>query len=442
MFEFLKYIQPANYYRLVNCMSHTVLVDDSRSGNGAKALYSNLETAKLDHLYQNLQSGKIPTDFEERNPLQNLSITNVKDNYVFIRRFFSPIQLIYILLIRLLSLKNPFIEFYGFINALITSKRVSIDPQEHFGWNDFESIISKKNPLVSVIIPTLNRYEYLYDVLMDLEHQEYKNFEVIVVDQSDPVNDKFYEGWNFQIQIIQQQEKALWLARNRAIQKSKGEYILLFDDDSRVNPDWINNHLKCLDFFNVQISAGVTHTLVGGGLGNKETYFHLSDVFDTGNAMVNRSVFEKVGLFDRQFEKQRMGDSEFGLRSLLKGFNIVSNPYSKRIHLKAETGGLRQLGSWDALRPKSLFSPRPIPSVLYLIRKYFGDQVAVYYVIKNIPQSYMPYRFKSSKIMRLTYLLLFPLVFPIAIIAVLNSWSIAEVKLGEGDKIQLMDITR
>jgi len=439
MFDFLKYIQPANYYRFVNFMPHAVLVYDSGSITGLKNIYSDVDTAKLDVLYQSIQSGKIPSNKQNRNPLQDSIITNVKDNYIFIRRFFSPVQFIYVLIVRIFSFKNPLFELYAFFNALITSKRVSIEPQNYNDWNTFESILINENPLVSVIIPTLNRYEYLKDVLADLELQDYQNFEVIVVDQSEPVDAKFYEGWNLKIQLIQQEEKALWLARNKAIKTSIGEYILLFDDDSRIQSDWITNHFKCLDFFNVQISAGVTHTLVGGGLGKKDAYFHLSDVFDTGNAMVHRSVFENVGLFDRQFEKQRMGDSEFGLRSLLGGYNIISNPYSKRIHLKVETGGLRQMGSWDALRPKSLFAPRPVPSVLYLIRKYHGNQEALYYLIKNIPQSYMPYKFKKNKIMRLTYSFIFPLFVPIAFLAVYQSWKMASIKINEGSLIDKLN---
>jgi hypothetical protein len=123
----------------------------------------------------------------------------------------------------------------------------------------------------------------------------------------------------------------------------------------------------------------------------------------------------------------------------LGGFNIISNPYSKRIHLKVETGGLRQMGSWDALRPKSLFAPRPVPSVLYLIRKYHGNQEAVYYLIKNIPQSYMPYKFKKNKLMRLAYCLLFPLFLPIACVAVCQSWKKASLKIQIGNLIDKVD---
>jgi glycosyltransferase involved in cell wall biosynthesis len=420
-------------------MPHAVLVDDSGSITGLKNSYSDVQTAKLDVLYQSLQSGKIPSNEQNRIPLQDLRITNVKDNYVFIRRFFSPLQLIYVLIIRLFSFKNPLLEIYAFFNALVTSKRVLIKPREYEDFVSFQSPLITSNPLVSVIIPTLNRYEYLKDVLADLEKQDYVHFEVIVCDQSEPVNEVFYEGWNLNIQLLQQEEKALWHARNRCIQHSKGEYILLFDDDSRVENNWIYNHLKCLDFFEVPISAGVTHTLVGGGLGKKDTYFHLSDVFDTGNAMVKREVFENVGLFDRQFEKQRMGDSEFGIRSLLSGFLIVANPFAKRVHLKVETGGLRQMGSWDAVRPKYLLAPRPIPSVLYLIRKYHGMIEVILYLIKNIPQSYIPYKFKGNKKAKLLIYIVFPIWVPLAIVSVVKSWNLATLKLMQGSLIESLE---
>jgi glycosyltransferase involved in cell wall biosynthesis len=435
MFEFLKYIQPGNYYRILNQMPQVILSFPLEVEN--KLGYASALSEKMDAAFGRLQSGWIPKASDERSSLQNVKITNIGDNYIFIHRYFSKTQLLYVLLIRLFTLKNPVFEMVAFIKALKFS-RVIIEPKLYPGFEKFESSLVKSQPLVSVIIPTLNRYEYLKDVLKDLENQSYSNFEVIVCDQSEPIDESFYVGWNLNIQLIKQEEKALWLARNRCIKQSKGDYILLFDDDSRVDHHWISNHVKCLDFFKVHISAGVTHTLVGGGLGKKDAFFHLSDVFDTGNAMVKRNVFEKVGLFDRQFEKQRMGDSEFGIRSLLGGYLVVANPIAKRIHLKVETGGLRQMGSWDAIRPKNLLAPRPIPSVLYLIRKYHNAQEAILYLIKNIPQSYVPYKYKGNKIITLLIFTLFPFWLPLAIISVTKSWKLATVKLKQGDLIEFL----
>ena len=436
MFEFIKHIQPGNYYRLIQQMPQAILVLNDEQDNLVG--YSNAASEKLDIAYRNLQQGLIPNPTTARLEYQYEIISDVFDNYIFLRRYFSKFQVYWVLIFRLFSLYNPIIEFGGFIKSQ-KHKRISLKPREYVGYDNFLSVLVNENPLVSIIIPTLNRYEYLKDVLYDLEQQSYKNFEVIICDQSEPVDEKFYKNWNLNIKLIQQEEKALWLARNKCIQQSNGEFILLFDDDSRVEANWIESHLKCLDYFNVKISAGVTNTLVGGGLGKKDNYFHLSDVFDTGNAMVHRTVFHSVGLFDRQFEKQRMGDGEFGLRATLGGFLVVSNPFAKRIHLKVETGGLRQMGSWDAFRPKNLFSPRPVPSVLYLIRKYFGAEESILFLLKNIPQSYIPYSKKGSKTAKILIYLLLPFWFPFALISVSRSWRESNRKLKQGAIISILE---
>jgi glycosyltransferase involved in cell wall biosynthesis len=441
MFEFLKYIQPLWYFRLAFHSESSVFLKELYNQNKSEAIgverFSNNEAQKCDCAYRALQLGFIPVEKTSSNNKEKIeTITNRNDNYLFVAKYFGKFKLVYVLFLRILCLNNPILEFLGLVKALKISKvDITQNHIQYANFETFQSVLIQSNPLVTVVIPTLNRYEYLKDVLADLEIQDYQNFEVIICDQTDKIPKEFYEGWNLNIQLIKQEEKALWLARNRCIQMAKGDYILLFDDDSRVESNWISNHLKCLDFFKVKISAGVTHTLVGHGLGKKESYFHLSDVFDTGNSMVHIDVFKQVGLFDRQFEKMRMGDGEFGLRAILGGFLVVSNPFAKRIHLKVETGGLRQMGSWDALRPKSLLAPRPVPSVLYLARKYFGNSAAKFYLIQNIPFSFIPYKFKKSKYIKLAFLFVLPLLTPVMLVVALKSWMKASTMLNEGAKI-------
>ena len=51
------------------------------------------------------------------------------------------------------------------------------------------------------------------------------------------------------INLIHQKVPGLWKARNLAIRNARGEYILFFDDDSRIGSDWIKEHLKSIDYF-------------------------------------------------------------------------------------------------------------------------------------------------------------------------------------------------
>jgi hypothetical protein len=172
MFDFLKYIQPANYYRLIGQIPLAVLCDELVNDLHPNP-YRTEKAWKLDRLYNRLQSGNIPSMGQLRNPLQNEIITDVLDNYTFIRRYFSVVQVFYVFYIRLISFKNPLKEIFGLMNALWKVKREKLEPFRYGDWDHFQSNILNEKPLVSVIIPTLNRYDYLNDVLADLELQDY-----------------------------------------------------------------------------------------------------------------------------------------------------------------------------------------------------------------------------------------------------------------------------
>ena len=444
MFSFLTYTSPIWYYRLYSQSAKKLYSDDFlssaiRAGKiHQDTSYKSDAAQKADLIYQALNVGLI-SDLDHRDTSDlHLEVTDPEDNYRFIRKFFPSKWTGYVLFMRLIKGVNPVKEILAYLNTRKVEK-VSIHSDSTSHHDNFQhspirpDLIDAK---VSIIIPTLNRYTYLRDVFLDLEKQTHQNFEVLVCDQTDPFDATCYEGWSFEMHVIRQEEKALWKARNVCLSKASGDLILLFDDDSRVEPDWIMNHIRCLSYFNADISAGVTDTIVGHGLSKKESYFHYSDVFDTGNALVHRRVFETVGLFDRQFEKQRMGDGEFGLRSYLGGFPSISNPYAKRIHLKVETGGLRHFGSWDAFRPKNLFSPRPVPSVLYLARRYFGSYASMMLILNSLSSSVIPYKYKKNKKLKMLSPVLLLLLLPILIIQVIRSWNLSGIKLSQGPKIE------
>ena len=228
------------------------------------------------------------------------------------------------------------------------------------------------------------------------------------------------------------------MARNKAIKESKGDYILLFDDDSRVSKDWVSNHLKCIDFFDVKISAGVSISKVGDKIPPHYSYFRWGDQLDTGNVMIRKDVFKDCGLFDTKFEKMRMGDNEFGTRCYLNGINIISNPKAKRIHLKTEVGGLRTFGHWDGLRTFKFFKSRPVPSILYLFRKYWGDNSTIFYLLQIMPISLSPYKYKGKTFGHLLSLSILIIFLPIIFIQVLISWNKSSKLLSMEDKIEFL----
>lgn len=444
LFYFYRYVQPIWYFNLCPNTSLPYWVDYRKIKAEDQSLlqvdsgYTSEEAILRDAAYQAWQKGIMYTDSSVSlsRPFTRLSI---RDEYRFVKKYFHPVWLFYVLAVRLLTFRNPFVEVYSFFkNIKVARVNLHHHPKPQPGYFNFQSTLLQEAPLVSVIIPTLNRQVYLKDVLADLAAQRYKNLEVIIVDQNETLDQAFYADWPFTLHVIHQSEKALWLARNTAIRMAKGEFILLFDDDSRVAAEWIEHHLKCLDYFNCQLSAGVSISEVGSRVPQNYSFFRWADQLDTGNVMIRKEVFKKIWLFDRQFERQRMGDGEYGLRSFLAGFQSVSNPYAERLHLKVETGGLRQMGSWDGFRPTNWFAPRPIPSVLYLVRNYFGNRSAILDLMIKVPPSVLPFRYKRKPVLLLFGGVVSIFVMPIVIFQVVKSWRIASVMIQSGKRIEML----
>lgn len=432
IFEFIKYIKPTHYFNLKNNNGNfiypIVFCDEYIDSDfQSKKAYQHYKS------YASVTNGEI---YSNNSKYENFEKLSVYDNYVFSRKTYSAFWIYYIFVIRILTLKNPFKELLSLIKTSHI-KREKPNPFNYIGYKDFKSSLVKSEPLVSVIIPTLNRYEYLKDVLQDLEKQTYKNFEVIVVDQSLPFINSFYNQFSLNIKLIKQKEKALWKARNLAINNSNGEYLLLFDDDSRVENNWIYEHLKALDFFKADASSGVSISLIGDKVPINYSFFRISDQLDTGNVLLKKEVFKEIGLFDRQFEGMRMGDGEFGLRLFKHGYLNVSNPLAQRLHLKVGSGGLREMGSWDALRPKKLFAPRPIPSVLYFTRTYFRNRMVILLILKTIPFSLTKYANKGLAKYKLLSLIKFFLFFPLWFVSIVKSWKLSSKMIHQGSKISV-----
>ena len=440
MFASLKFIKPLWYFHL-DC-GKNVIWPESRNIISPQLLdsdYESIQSIASEASYVALMNGYIHTDTREKYlPKDFVDYKHSPyDEFRFLRKFFNPIWSVGYLIYRIVTLKSIFKSIIAFIKTIFI-KRV-----------DFNKTLFRKtklrfkNPIhflenktkVRIIIPTYNRYNVLYNLLKDLENQVFSEFRVMIIDQSEKFNKDFYKNFGIKIDLVRQEIPGLWKARNNAIKNTTEEVIALLDDDSRINNDWLIKHLNCLNYFNSEISAGVSLSELGAKIPFNYKFYRISDQIDTGNVVLKRRIFKNLGLFDEQFEGMRMGDAEFGLRAYRNGIISISNPEAYRIHLKSNQGGLRKLGSWDAFRPTSFLKPRPIPSVLYYARKHFGNYDTIIYLIINLPLSLSKYSKKTDYFFTLISFLLFLFIFPIILFQAFNSWIISSKILSEGHKI-------
>lgn len=209
---------------------------------------------------------------------------------------------------------------------------------------------------VSLVVPTVDRPEALYNLLRHLEHQSVRPFEVVVVDQSarEDVRSAAVPG----VRMIRIAERGLPNARNVGARASRGDVLLFVDDDIIPDPGLVRFHAERYADPSV---AGVGGRVVGGYDGADGTVGRFDPVRGTvvrnfgatsscevdhlpgGNMSFRRAVFDRVGGFDVAFGGSAIGEeTDFCLRARAAGFRFVFEPRAAVEHLHLPTGGCRE----------------------------------------------------------------------------------------------------
>jgi len=208
----------------------------------------------------------------------------------------------------------------------------------------------------SIIIPLYNRPQEIDELLFTLQQQEYKSFEVLIIEDGSNLDAKsivrsYADRLN--IRYFYKENGGQGFARNYGFEHANGDYFIIVDSDCLIPKDYLSivkNHLEksYLDayggpdaahdsFTSVQkaISYSMTSPFTTGGIrGNKKHVgtFHPRS-FNMG---ISKKVWEEVG----GFKLTRLGeDIEYSIRIQKAGFKIGLIPdavvfHKRRTNLK------------------------------------------------------------------------------------------------------------
>ena len=171
--------------------------------------------------------------------------------------------------------------------------------------------IRSKNPEVSVILPTYNRGWILKEAIDSILAQEFKDFELIVVDDGSTDNTgEILDSYEQDIQVLRQSNKGVSAARNRGIDAAEGRLVAFLDSDDL----WLPRKLSSqVDFFNSNPAAVINQTeeiwVRNGVRVNPKTRHHKFSgmIFERSLAlclvspsavMIKKNLFSEVGVFD------------------------------------------------------------------------------------------------------------------------------------------------
>lgn len=109
-------------------------------------------------------------------------------------------------------------------------------------------------PFFSLVIPVYKVERFLPDALASVREQTFTDYEVLCVDDGSPdgsgaLLDEAARG-DARLRVIHQRNAGVSAARNRALDRVRGTYVLFLDPDDAICPEWFNSFAKVIDRYN------------------------------------------------------------------------------------------------------------------------------------------------------------------------------------------------
>lgn len=213
--------------------------------------------------------------------------------------------------------------------------------------NTYEPI----EPKVSVIVLTYNNLNLTKNCLYSLyKHTNYNNIEIIVVDNMSSDGSREWltefakEKHNLKL-ILNNTNAGFSAGNNIGIKQSKGEYVVILNNDTFVSPHWIRSLLRHFADPTVGMVGPATNNIGNQAKISLPNYFTEPDfiklatynyynnfsktyLMQNGSlaffcVMIKREVIDKVGLLDEKFGRGWFEDDDYTLRVRSAGYSTI-----------------------------------------------------------------------------------------------------------------------
>lgn len=209
------------------------------------------------------------------------------------------------------------------------------------------------NAIVSIIIPVYNAATFLMETLHSVSELQLKYVEVIIVDDGSTDNSKQIannfalnnSGW---VKVLEQSNKGAAAARNAGITQASGKYILPFDSDDLLCPNFIDEAVQVMESDNM-VKVVASQALF---FGEKSGLWNLPDFSLHGLAHRNmlpvcclyrKSDWERVGGYCTDFIGRE--DWDFWISILKDGGKVIKLPvigFKYRMHKNSKRNRTRK----------------------------------------------------------------------------------------------------
>ncbi|MEP0854545.1 glycosyltransferase family A protein [Trichocoleus sp. DQ-U1] len=218
---------------------------------------------------------------------------------------------------------------------------------------------------VSVIITAYNSEAYLEEAILSVLSQEFKDFNIVVVDDgsntdaSRKIVERLCRKYNQDIRYFYQENKGPSAARNKGIRESNSEYIAFLDSDDIYEPYKLSCQLKILKSLSDEyafVCGGaklfydtkpfkiecMVPIIVDGNIYRELIEDKVCIQGNPGGFIFRRSALEKIGSYDENLRNNE--DFDLIIR--------LAHQYKVRTHQEVVYRKRERLGSLSNLRPE------------------------------------------------------------------------------------------
>jgi len=300
---------------------------------------------------------------------------------------------------------------------------------------------SNRKPIVTVIIPCRNEFNYIeISVTSILNQKELPGeLEIIVVDGlSDDGTREQLEKLQSEfpnLKVIDNLKRTTPFALNLGIKEAQGEYVCIMGAHSEYAEDFLSNSIKLMEKYPEASCVGGPITSEGKTNFGKAVAFAMSGSIGVGNAkhrfpeyegfaemacfpVFRKKVFSQIGLYDESLVRNQ--DDEFCSRLTSSGGKVYISPLVKSIYYVKETPSklFKQYFYYGLYKPLAL---NKVKSKIKI--RHFVPLIFVIYLL-SLPLAY-----------KFPYWLL-----PIILYFLVISWNVLRSNLNVKSKLYLLII--
>jgi teichuronic acid biosynthesis glycosyltransferase TuaG len=174
-----------------------------------------------------------------------------------------------------------------------------------------------KGPIVSIVLPTYNREEYLAEAVKSIIGQTLKDWELIVID--DASMDSTYKLMEYFCQLDNRiryfrlpKNAGISVARNTGVNLAKGKYVAVMDSDDVASPSRLKKSLRILEqgfdmVYSSYLQADETGRVVGMVTPKPANKLNMREILET-QMVPHVTMMGKKELFEYNTEYRSNDD--------------------------------------------------------------------------------------------------------------------------------------